>query len=65
MREVRGRDVVWRLVPAAILMLAAALPAAAQAVPRPRNHVEDRAGVIAAAAEEHLNRVLAELESKT
>jgi uncharacterized protein len=65
MRELPGRDVVCRSVLAASLTLAAVLPAAAQTLPRPRNHVEDRAGVIDPAAEAQLNRLLAELESKT
>jgi uncharacterized protein len=47
------------------LLLAGAAGALAQDLPQPRNHVEDRAGVIQAGIERQLIAVLADLERKT
>lgn len=60
---VRSRPAT-RLV-ATLAMLAAAGAAAAQDLPQPRNHVDDRARVINDSAETQIIAVLAELEQKT
>jgi len=52
----------WTCLPA---LLALAVGASALDLPVPRNHVEDRAGVIRSAVEHRLDRVLTELERKT
>lgn len=50
---------------AAVIVVAAVSIAAAQDLPRPRNHVDDRAGVISQNVERQLIAVLADLERKT
>jgi len=60
----RERSIQIALAPlVAAVVMAAAAPA--QYLPQPRNHVEDRAGVISSDAERKLIAVLAELERKT
>lgn len=52
-------------IAAALAIVATMSAAAAQNLPQPRNHVEDRASVISDGAERQLIAVLAELEQKT
>lgn len=66
MKPVQKRfpDSVWRNF-AACLVLAVVSVAVGQDLPQPRNHVEDRAGVISQNVERQLIAVLADLERKT